>query len=261
MKSIDSNPILFNPKFMGRLSLSAKTAALLLSVIIPARFLRKGNVMESIERKNENHDFEKELAIDKIAGELRKADGQLVIDLSDEFVDTCLYDREMLIEGCIAGIQSKLRHLRWEEERAQTWQARREYRNKLQGQKKLALILKEIKAVFGSYVPSFQREIIQLAIEGQKPAENWQHSNSTKEYCLGNLETVLDGCDIPFRNKICLAYMTDILPELEAEYDAEEAERIATDELLNLTNGKTAEQIRSMIKAIETSGIIEKVTK
>lgn len=116
-------------------------------------------------------------------------------------------------------------------------------------QEKLDWFLERVKGCMHVYCPPFQREAILFFTEGRKPAEN--PSGEINYLIEEKLKKTFAGCEASFRNEVLSAYLNDVLPPLQAEYDNEVAVQDATNDLLALTNGKTVGQIRTMIQVLK----------
>jgi hypothetical protein len=207
--------------------------------------------MESLDStKNGNFDFDKELAIQRITEELRKADKDIVIELSDEFINASLCDSDKIISSCIKGIRVKTFLTCDSEQREQEKLEERDRVNSLSENEKLKYAIEKLRRIFCGIVPSWQREVIQLLTKGCSGNEN-------HKYYLDKIEELFSGFDNSFRSKVFFVYLTNILPPLEAEYAKEKEIEDLTNEYLNLCNSKSAEQLRAMIQTIKQSRLVE----
>jgi len=118
--------------------------------------------------------------------------------------------------------------------------------------RKLAHFLEQVKNNLGCYAPPSQRKVIQLVAKGLKATTD---ISGCLNYAIGELEKLFDGREVSFRNKVLVMYLDTILPPFEAEYNKEVAIQDATDELLALTDGKTAQEIRVMIEVLRTNEV------
>jgi hypothetical protein len=114
-------------------------------------------------------------------------------------------------------------------------------------------ILEQIKNVFEVYCPPFQRKVIPHIINGSKPEED---VSVGMDYLLKELKKLFGNIDIGFRNKILSVYVEKVLPSIEIEYNKEMEEQTAMDELLALTEGKSAQEIKAMIKILKRNRIL-----
>jgi hypothetical protein len=115
----------------------------------------------------------------------------------------------------------------------------------------------QVKDNLEVYVAPCQRLIILHVSKGTSPRED--ESNPDITYAVGKLKKLFDGCKVAFRNKILFKYLTEVLPPIEAEYNKAVEEQAATDELLALTEGKSAQEIKSMIEVLKTNEVLATV--
>ncbi|MGB8226886.1 MAG: hypothetical protein WCE45_08515 [Sedimentisphaerales bacterium] len=114
-----------------------------------------------------------------------------------------------------------------------------------------------IEDCIGVCAPPFQRKIIQLVIENREPKEDV----GDMKYFVEKLKNIFNGLPVPVRNVFLNSYLKNVLPPLEAEHNKEIAEQDATDELLNLTIGKSVQQIKAMIEMLKANGFSKKYKK
>ena len=127
----------------------------------------------------------------------------------------------------------------------------------LLAQKSFKVVMEHIKTAFECYCPPFQREVIQLIIKSQEPQGD---ISGDRVYVIGKIKKIFDN-NVSLRNKLLSVYLNNVLPPLEAKYNKEVAIQDATDELLNLTNGKSVQEIQSMIQLLKTNGFTKKYKK
>jgi hypothetical protein len=102
-----------------------------------------------------------------------------------------------------------------------------------------------------------QRLVILHVSKGTSPREDFP--NPVIAYAVGKLKKLFDGCKVSFRNKVLFKYLTEILPPIEDEYNKAAEEQAATDELLALTEGKSAQEIKAMIEVLKTNEVLVSV--
>ena len=130
--------------------------------------------------------------------------------------------------------------------------------NRLPKQKKIDYFLEQVKGCLDFHCPPYQREVLLFITKGRKHAEN---PSGDIDYLIGKIEKMFAGCEVSFRDEVLSAYLDNVLPSLQAEYDKEVAEQDATDDLLSLTNGKTVGQIRTMIQVLKMNSTARKKYK
>ena len=119
---------------------------------------------------------------------------------------------------------------------------------------KLDHYFKQVKDSLEGFAAPCQRLIILHVSKGTNPREDMP--NPDIAYGVGKLKKLFAGCEASFRNKVLFKYLVEILPSLEAEHDKAAEEQAATDELLALTEGKSAQEIKAMIEVLKTSEVL-----
>lgn len=117
----------------------------------------------------------------------------------------------------------------------------------------LKIIMERLESYLDRYAPPIQREVILFITKGRKPAEN-----SDINFLIGEIEKIFNGCEVSLRNQILSVYLDTVLPRLKARYDGDVAIQDVCDELLALTEGKTVQQIKTMIQTIKTKNTTQK---
>ncbi|MCX5632842.1 MAG: hypothetical protein NTW93_04095 [Phycisphaerae bacterium] len=123
---------------------------------------------------------------------------------------------------------------------------------------KLDHYFEQVKDNLEVYAAPCQRLIILHVSKGSKPRKDISRDIT---YAVGKLKKLFDGCKVSFRNKVLFMYLINVLPKLEEKYNKEVAIQDATDELLNLTIGKTVQQIKAMIEMLKANGFAKKYKK
>jgi len=117
----------------------------------------------------------------------------------------------------------------------------------------LYCFLEQVENIFEVYAPPFQRKVIQHIINGSRPRRD---ISGSMDYVIENLEKLFDGCNVSFRNNVLSIYSEKTLPSLEVEHNKTVEIQDATDELLALTEGKTAQEIKAMIEALRANKVL-----
>jgi hypothetical protein len=120
-------------------------------------------------------------------------------------------------------------------------------------QEQLQIILEQVKEGLRAFVAPCQRIIILHVSKGSKPRKDISGDITCG---VEKLKKLFGNFDIGFRNEILSVYLEKILPPLEVEYNKEVEEQDATNELLALTTGKTAQEIKAMIEVLKTSEVL-----
>lgn len=130
------------------------------------------------------------------------------------------------------------------EERAK--QQERKHRDSLTGQKKADYFLGKLAECLRFYVPPFQQEVLEFIAKGEPSAPDWKDAHDSAVYAVGLVNECFEGTNKRFQQKIITRYLNDVWPVQEAEHEKDEVMQEAYDELLALTDDKTAEQVRAM---------------
>lgn len=132
-------------------------------------------------------------------------------------------------------------------------QDERNYRDSLTGQDKVNYFIEKMRDIhLCAYVPSFQREVLELVREGQTvPQEDDQRC-----YVIGKLNERFEGCSKAFRQNVIDEYLVTVLPALEAEQDEDDARQEACDGLLACISHKTTGEIVDLSEKIEKAGVV-----
>ena len=130
-------------------------------------------------------------------------------------------------------------------------------KNLLLVRKSLKAVMEHIKTELECYCPPFQRQAIEFVIYGKEPQKN---ASGDTAYLIEKIKKVF-GDETAIRQGILGIYLNSVLPPLEEKYNKEVAIQTATDELLNLTNGKTVQEINVMIEMLKANGFSKKYKK
>jgi len=130
-------------------------------------------------------------------------------------------------------------------------------KNLLLVRKSLKGILRIVTDIFEGYVPPFQRQALEFVIYGKEPQKN---ASGDITYLVEKIKKVF-GDETAIRQGILGIYLHSVLPPMEEKYNEEVAIQTATDELLNLTNGKTVQEINVMIEMLKANGFSKKYKK
>jgi len=117
--------------------------------------------------------------------------------------------------------------------------------------------LRIVTDIFEGYVPPFQRQAIEFVIYGKEPQKNASGDTT----CLIEKIKKVFGDETAIRQGILGIYLNNVLPPLEAKYNEGVVIQDATDELLNLTIGKTVQEINVMIEMLKANGFSKKHKK
>ena len=130
-------------------------------------------------------------------------------------------------------------------------------KNLLLVRKSLKDILRIVTDIFEGYVPPFQRQAIEFVIYGKEPQKN---ASGDTAYLIEKIKKVF-GDETAIRQGILGVYLNNVLPPLEAKYNVEVSLQKTVDEFLSLMNGKTEQQIKTMIEMLKANGFSKKYKK
>ena len=124
------------------------------------------------------------------------------------------------------------------------------YRDSLPGPEKLEYIVSQLTEQLQHYDPGFLREILDGVLGGETGPADWIKSHDGKDYLVGKVSHMFEGCSQGLREKVVEKYLNDVMPALEAEWREEEDEQNTYDEFMALTKGKSIKQIRELTTKI-----------
>jgi hypothetical protein len=124
-----------------------------------------------------------------------------------------------------------------------------EHRDRLSGQARIDFVIEQFKRQQVTYFrAAWLRGVLDRIESGEMSEPGWRHGKNLEKHVIGLANLCLEGCSDGFRRKVIAQFRRDILPAIEARCAQEDAEQAAIDEFVNLTEGKTPEEIHAMTR-------------
>lgn len=158
---------------------------------------------------------------------------------------------EATVAGCVGGAKQAIALVEVWAKKDEALREERRHRDSLPEPERIEYMVKRLRDHLVC-TAVFQRPIMQrLLREKVSPAHVKRFGNHLDDVVEGVRKNVFEGTTAEFQEKICRRYVENVLPGIEAEEMARDAEQVAIDELLNDgLDGMNAGQIRALTKGL-----------